>query len=89
MFPVCCICELLTFAGSFINNWFAVTLPTVEIVAPDKFDVVEILPIAVIVDDEAIVSACKLPVSSIDAYVIAPGVIWFCINKPFWEVKDL
>ncbi len=81
--PVCCICELLTFVGSFINSWFAVTLPTVEILAPDKFDVVEILPIAVIVPDEAIVSACKLPVSSIDAYVIAPAVIWFWTKNPF------
>ena len=87
--PVCDINDGATFAGSFINNWFAVTLPTVEIVAPDIFDDEEILPTAVIVDDDAIVSACKFPLGSIDAYVIAPGVIWFCINKPFWEVKDL
>ena len=82
--PVCDINDGATFAGSLINNWFAVTLPSVEIVAPDILADEEILPAALIVVDVWI-----LPLGSIDAYVIAPGVIWFCINKPFCEVKAL
>ncbi len=45
------------------------TLPTVEILAPD------ILNNAVIVPNDAIVASSKLPVGSIDAYVVAPAVI--------------